>query len=103
MKRTVLAHLGISLFYFWVIILLSWNVSGGDILAIFFVSVCFLIHLSGIILKLVFHKQKRNFSPLLGVLCGLAIHVLSFYLITEYRLYQHEMAGGNRVVPMDVE
>ncbi|MCP2045595.1 glucan phosphoethanolaminetransferase (alkaline phosphatase superfamily) [Pontibacter sp. HSC-36F09] len=103
MKRTALVHLGISMLYFWVIILMSWNVSGGDILAIFFVSVCVLIHLFVVLLRMILYKHKRSFLPLLGVLCGLALHVLSFYLISEYRQYRHEVAGGNRVIPMEVE
>jgi uncharacterized protein involved in response to NO len=97
-RRSILIHLGISQFYFWLIILLSWNKSGGDIFAVFFVAVFLLVHLLVVVIKMLRQRQHRHYMALLGVACGLALHVLSFYLLTEYREYKHEAAGGDRML-----
>lgn len=98
MKRKVLVHLGISQLYFWVVILMSWNKSGGDIFAILFVFVFFLIHLLVVLIKMIRHRQQQHYLSLTGLIFSVTLHVLSFYLLTEYRVHKHEAAGGDRVL-----
>ncbi len=98
MKRRVLVHLGISQLYFWGILLFTWNVAGGDILTIFFVFVLFLMHILVVLIKMIRHRKQRHYLSLVGIMFGLALQVLSFYLLNEYRTYKHEAAGGDTVL-----
>lgn len=88
------------MFYFWVIVYLTWNKSGGDIAAIFLFTVLFLLHLIVVLIFVVRNRGPVKYSYLYGLLCGLALNVVSFYLLSEYRIYRHKMEGGNRVEVM---
>ena len=88
------------MFYFWVIIYLTWNKSGGNIAAIFLFAVLFLLHLIVVSIFVVKDSGPVKYSYIYGLLCGLALSVVSFYLLSEYRIYRHKMEGGNRVEVM---
>ncbi len=98
MKSKVFIHLIISLVYFWFFILIFWNKSGGDIATIFCFATFSLIHLIIVLVSMIRKRRSKNYFALLGLVCGIVLNVVSFHLLSEYRLNKHLNEGGDRVI-----
>lgn len=98
MKSKVIINLIISLVYFWFFILIFWNKSGGDIATILGFATFSLIHLLIILISLIRNRKGKNYFALLGLVGGLALNIVSFHLLSEYRLNKHLKDGGDRVI-----
>ncbi|WP_188502644.1 hypothetical protein [Pontibacter amylolyticus] len=98
MKSKVFINLIISLTYFWFFILIFWNKSGGDIATIFCFATFSLIHLIIVLVSMIRNRRNKNYFALLGLVGGLALNVITFHLLSEYKLNKHLKEGGDRVI-----
>jgi hypothetical protein len=98
MKSKVFINLIISLAYFWFFILIFWNKSGGDIATIFCFATFSLIHLIIVLVSMIRKSRSKNYFALLGLVGGISLNVISFHLLSEYKLNKHLREGGDRVI-----
>jgi prepilin signal peptidase PulO-like enzyme (type II secretory pathway) len=43
-------------------------------------------------------RRSKNYFALLGLIIGLILNVVSFHLLSEYKIHKHLEEGGFRVI-----